>query len=309
MKPLSIFHYCLLWYLPLPLNYITPSLPCTSVITSTPPDPKCFDKIFCLDYDTSCPDTSASPQTCDCVFILRSILSLYLSISPLLSVTFDFNLCFYQPRWLWAYSRIAHPYVCIHINANTNMLQTLSLSSQPPFMITPSNFQTLSVSHSVLIFLPVDLQAPQMAFSDWYNKKINRILLLLVFCMTKLFCCTFLKLWGRTLSASILIQLRRKKGTVLISVHLSSGGLAGPIAHHAGMWEEQNPEGRIPACNGWPQSRHSWKPLGNADQTDARRSPPGQGQNSSPLWKRAGATLLRWTLPKRLNHTLLLMTY
>lgn len=131
-------------------------------------------------------------------FILRSILSLYLSISPLLlSVTFDLNLCFYQPRWLWAYSQIAHPYVCTHINAHTNMLQTLSLSSQPPFMITPSHFQTLSVSHSLLIFLPVALQAPQMAFSDRYNKKINRILLLLlVFCMTKFCRCSAAHFWS-----------------------------------------------------------------------------------------------------------------
>lgn len=35
MKPLSIFHYCLLSYLPLAPNYITPSLPRTSVLTST----------------------------------------------------------------------------------------------------------------------------------------------------------------------------------------------------------------------------------------------------------------------------------
>lgn len=66
---------------------------------------------------------------------------------------------------------IAHLYVCTHINADTNILQTLSLSSQPPFMITPAYFQTLSVSHSVLIFLPVALKAPQMAFSDRYNEK------------------------------------------------------------------------------------------------------------------------------------------
>lgn len=72
-----------------------------------------------------------------------------------------------------------------------------------------------------------------------------------------------------------------------MSVYLSSEGLAGPIAHHVGMWGEQNPRGRIPACSGWLQSGRSWKPLGTAGQTDARRSPPGRGQNSSQLQRRA----------------------
>lgn len=78
MKLLSIFHYCLPWYLPLPPNYITLSLPRTSVITSTPPDPKCFDRIFCLDCDTHCPDTKASPLRCGC--FVPALLSFSLSL-------------------------------------------------------------------------------------------------------------------------------------------------------------------------------------------------------------------------------------
>lgn len=34
--------------------------------------PKCFDRIFCLDCDTRCPDTSASPHQCGCVFFFFS---------------------------------------------------------------------------------------------------------------------------------------------------------------------------------------------------------------------------------------------
>lgn len=74
MKLFSLFHYSLLWYLPLPPNYITPLLPCASVITPTPPDPKCFDRIFCLDCDTRCPDTSASSHQCGCDFFSFPVL-------------------------------------------------------------------------------------------------------------------------------------------------------------------------------------------------------------------------------------------
>lgn len=77
-----------------------------------------------------------------------------------------------------------------------------------------------------------------------------------------------------------------------MSVYLSSEGLAGPIARHVDMWGEQNPRGRIPVCSGWLQSRRSWKPLGNAGQTDARRSPPGRDQNNSPLQRSAGGDIV-----------------
>lgn len=131
-----------------------------------PPDPKCFDRIFCLDCETRCPDTSASPQTCGS--FPPALLSFTVSLHQ---PPPQFNLCLYQPRGLCT----AHLCVCTHLNADTNMLSTLSLSSQPPLMITPSHFQTLSVSHSLLISPPHTppgaLEAPRMAFSDRRNKK------------------------------------------------------------------------------------------------------------------------------------------
>lgn len=88
------------------------------------------------------------------------------------------------------------------------------------------------------------------------------------------------------LSIQVILKL-----LVFVHPYLGSEGLVGPIVHHAGMWGAQNPGDRSLVCSGLPQLRHSWRLLGNVVQTGARHSPHGRGQNSSPLQKRAEATV------------------